>query len=209
MGETTIDNSLYHLTPNTFICAADQDENHQFQMNLVRLCFQVFVRTTAEPDRHIPLPPIVSQPVIDKRTSHTLMIHRLSHASGSARGGLRVILLCDRIKKEEIGIEFYELRSDGQTAWSAMAEFTESDVHRMVAISFRTPAYRNPDTMENVMVWVRLFNQKTNTYSVGRRFEYCADPSAGINWTVFIYGRRPLKSVHVLMMFHIFINSRC
>lgn len=146
-------------------------------MNTVRLCFQVYVRTVAHGPRYA-LRPVVSQPVRDKRDN--LIIHKLSHAAGSARGGQQIILLCERVKKEEIQVEFRQLdAATGLALWSDFGRFDETDVHRQVAITFVTPAFRDPDTTESQVCWIRLLNRRTRAFSEDRRYEYYPKPSEG------------------------------
>lgn len=146
-------------------------------MSSVRLCFQVYVRTVPLGPRYA-LRPVVTHPVRDKRDN--LIIHRLSHAAGSARGGEQIILLCERVKKEEIKVEFRQLEAGSQiSTWSAFGRFEETDVHRQVAITFHTPPYRDPDTTESQVCFIRLVNRRTRACSADRRYEYYPEPSEG------------------------------
>ena len=69
-----------------------------------------------------------------------LIIIKLSHCSAPATGGREVILLCDRVTKDDIQVRFYEERNN-QLVWEAFGDFQPNDVHKQVAISFRTPKY--------------------------------------------------------------------
>lgn len=157
--------------------SAAESANQSYVMSSVRLCFQVYVRTVPHGPRYA-LRPVVTHPVRDKREN--LVIHKLSHAAGSARGGQQIILLCERVKKEEIQVEFRQLEAGtGITIWSAFGRFEEADVHRQVAITFLTPAYRDPDTTESQVCYIRLVNRRTHDCSVDRRYEYHPAPSEG------------------------------
>lgn len=64
-------------------------------LNAVRLCFQVFLKG---PDRqHIPIKPIVSEPIYDKKAMSDLLICKLSRPSSSIAGGEDMILLCEKV----------------------------------------------------------------------------------------------------------------
>lgn len=51
---------------------------------------------------------------------------------------------------EDIHVRFYEVK-DGMIEWEAFGDFQASDVHKQVAISFKTPRYK---TLEVNMIWV-------------------------------------------------------
>lgn len=66
-------------------------------MNAVRLCFQVFLK---DPDGHnfnIPLTPVVSEPIYDKKAMSDLVICKLSKPSCNVAGGDEIILLCEKV----------------------------------------------------------------------------------------------------------------
>lgn len=100
-----------------------------------------------------------------------LSICRLSDASASVAGGREIILLCEKVTKgiiliynfelvhkfnkyillDDISIRFYE-EVDGKLKWEGYADFQPSDVHKQVAIHFRTPKY------ETLQVNIMTFN---------------------------------------------------
>lgn len=68
-------------------------------LNAVRLCFQVFLK---DPDGHnfnIPLEPVVSEPIYDKKAMSDLVICKLSKPSCNVAGGEEIILLCEKVNK--------------------------------------------------------------------------------------------------------------
>ncbi|XP_019491454.1 PREDICTED: proto-oncogene c-Rel, partial [Hipposideros armiger] len=105
-------------------------------LNVVRLCFQVFLH-----DEHgnltTALPPVVSNPIYDNRAPNTaeLRICRVNKNCGSVRGGDEIFLLCDKVQKDDIEVRF--VLND----WEAKGIFSQADVHRQVAIVFKTPPY--------------------------------------------------------------------
>lgn len=84
-----------------------------------------------------------------------LTICKLSDCSATVGGGREIILLCEKVAKEDIQVRFYE-EVDGDVTWEAQGDFTPTHVHKQVAISFRTPKYRDLDTDKPVKVWVQL-----------------------------------------------------
>lgn len=137
-------------------------------LNVVRLCFQVFLPDGAEKRYRIPLRPIVSQPIYDKKSSSELVITKLSHSSALCLGGQEVILLCEKVVKEDISIRFFEETFGG---WEGFGEFKHSSVHKQVAISFRTPRYKTIDIVEPARVKVQLRRLSDGAVSDSLDFE--------------------------------------
>ena len=107
-------------------------------LNTVRLCFQAFLEDPANPGKcNITLTPVVSEPIVNTHRSKGLKIVEISDTSAPAEGGKKVIILCERIDRDDIKVRFFH--EDG--SWEAFGVFKPSDVHQQVAISFTTPAY--------------------------------------------------------------------
>lgn len=140
-------------------------------LNVVRLCFQVFIEGSTPNKYDVPLTPIVSDPIHDKKAMSDLIITKLSHCSAPATGGREVILLCDRISKDDIQIRFYEER-DGKLIWETYSELSPTDVHKQVAICFKTPKYYNENITQPVMVRIQLKRVSDNQVSEPRMFQF-------------------------------------
>lgn len=138
-------------------------------LNVVRLCFQVFL-----PDEHgnftTALPPIVSNPIYDNRAPNTaeLRICRVNKNCGSVRGGDEIFLLCDKVQKDDIEVRF--VLND----WEAKGIFSQADVHRQVAIVFRTPPYCRA-IVEPVTVKMQLRRPSDQEVSESMDFRYLPD----------------------------------
>ncbi|XP_008070154.1 proto-oncogene c-Rel [Carlito syrichta] len=138
-------------------------------LNVVRLCFQVFLPdelgnlTTA-------LPPVVSNPIYDNRAPNTaeLRICRVNKNCGSVRGGDEIFLLCDKVQKDDIEVRF--VLND----WEAKGIFSQADVHRQVAIVFKTPPYCKA-IMEPVTVKMQLRRPSDQEVSESMDFRYLPD----------------------------------
>lgn len=127
-------------------------------LNAVRLCFQVFLEST---DRErtsftVPLPPIVSDPIFDKKAMSDLVICKLSKDNCSVAGGDEIILLCEKVAKEDIAVRFFE-ENQGNVLWEGYGDFQHSNVHKQVAISFRTPKYKSMEIGQPVKVYQLLY----------------------------------------------------
>ncbi|KAH0945556.1 hypothetical protein HN011_011334 [Eciton burchellii] len=124
-------------------------------LNAVRLCFQVFLEGSQKGKFNKPLAPVVSDPIYDKKAMSDLVICKLSHCSASVAGGMDMILLCEKIAKEDIQVRFFEER-DGQLCWEGYGDFQPTHVHKQTAITFKTPSYRIQQVEQPVQVYIQL-----------------------------------------------------
>ncbi|XP_067900977.1 proto-oncogene c-Rel [Heterodontus francisci] len=141
-----------------------------YDLNVVRLCFQVFL-----PDEHgsfsRALPPVVSNPIYDNRAPNTaaLKICRVNKNTGTVKGGDEIFLLCDKVQKDDIEVRFFTHN------WEAKGSFSQADVHRQVAIVFRTPAYCQTNINEPVSVKMQLRRPSDQEGSEPMEFRYLPD----------------------------------
>ena len=125
-------------------------------LNAVRLCFQAFLE-----DPHCPgkfttmLPPVCSKPIFDAKAKKELQIMDISDNSSPAKGGKKIIILCERVSRDDIKVRFYQ----DKPQWEAFGIFKAEEVHRQYAISFLTPPYLDGFLEEPKKVWVELTKQ--------------------------------------------------
>lgn len=146
----------------------------------MRLCFQVFIEGSEKGKFPVPLDPIVCDPIYDKKAMSELVITKLSHCSAPVSGGQEIILLCDRVTKDDIQIRFFEEQPGQLLVWEAFADFQPNDVHKQVAITFRTPKYYTENIQMPVSVQVQLRRPSDNHCSEPRPFQFTpreADPN--------------------------------
>ncbi|KAM8945466.1 proto-oncogene c-Rel, partial [Pelodytes ibericus] len=140
-----------------------------YDLNVVRLCFQVFL-----PDEHgnytRALVPIVSNPIYDNRAPNTaeLRICRVNKNCGSVRGDDEIFLLCDKVQKDDIEVRFF---TDN---WEAKGTFGQADVHRQVAIVFKTPPFHS-NISEPTTVKMQLRRPSDQEVSEAMDFRYLPD----------------------------------
>lgn len=152
---------------NPYKTTVDDDPN-DFDLTSVRLCFEVYVRDLAN-KKWCQLCPVVSLPITDKKTAVDLSIVKLSHCRAPIKGGMEMILLCDKVSKDDINVRFFEERN-GVVTWEGYGEFLPSSVYRQVAISLTTPAYEK-DAKKPVQVSVQLIRPSDNSSSEPVPFE--------------------------------------
>ncbi|XP_026314792.1 transcription factor p65 isoform X2 [Hyposmocoma kahamanoa] len=156
---------------------AHRNQPQSIDLNAVRLCFQVFLPDEAGKVRHS-LEPVVSEIIYDKKAMTDLQILRISRSSGSARGGTELILLCEKVTREDVAVVLYEERREvGAGGGGASCVVWEDNatvvmVHKQAAIAFTTPPYRDPATGQHVDVFIQLKRPSDGTRSVGVPFTY-------------------------------------
>ncbi|XP_001652840.2 embryonic polarity protein dorsal isoform X4 [Aedes aegypti] len=124
-------------------------------LNAIRLCFQVFLEGQQRGRFTEPLQPVVSDVIYDKKAMSDLVICKLSDVTAPVAGGREIILLCEKVAKEDIAVRFYE-EQHGNIVWEEYGEFQHTNVHKQVAICFRTPRYRTLEVEHPVMVNIQL-----------------------------------------------------
>ncbi|XP_068597277.1 proto-oncogene c-Rel [Brachionichthys hirsutus] len=146
-------------------------QTEEYDLNVVRLCIQVFLQDKNGQYTRT-LKPIVTNPIYDNRAPNTaeLRICRVNRNSGSVKGEDEVFLLCDKVQKDDIEVRFFS--SDG---WEAKGSFSQADVHRQVAIVFKTPPYYNTSIMESVTVHMQLRRPSDQEVSEAMDFRYLPD----------------------------------
>ncbi|XP_066468028.1 proto-oncogene c-Rel [Tiliqua scincoides] len=138
----------------------------EYNLNVVRLCFQAFI-----PSEHgnytLALRPVISNPIYDNRAPNSaeLRICRVNKNCGSVKGGDEIFLLCDKVQKDDIEVRF------AMNEWEAKGIFSQADVHRQVAIVFRTPPFYK-DISEPITVKMQLRRPSDQEVSDPMDFRY-------------------------------------
>ncbi|XP_053575987.1 transcription factor p65 [Bombina bombina] len=147
-----------------------EDLKYEYDLNTVCLCFQVFIRDPSG-NHFMPLPLMVSQPIYDNRAPNTaeLKICRVNKNSGSCLGGDEIFLLCDKVQKEDIEVVF----TLGN--WECRGSFSQADVHRQVAIVFKTPPFQDINIRQPVKVQMQLRRPSDKEVSEPMEFQYLPD----------------------------------
>ncbi|XP_052276378.1 putative transcription factor p65 homolog isoform X2 [Dreissena polymorpha] len=145
-------------------------KGQNIDLNVVRLCFQVFLPDEQGKITRI-VKPVVSQAIHDKKALNDLVICRIDKTSGKAKGGDEVFLLCEKINRDDVRVRFY-LEQQGHVVWEAFGDFGQNDVHRQFAIVFKTPPYMDEDIQQPVEVEMQLQRSSDLEGSDPIRFTY-------------------------------------
>ncbi|XP_059097155.1 transcription factor p65-like isoform X2 [Tigriopus californicus] len=144
-------------------------KNRSIDLNMVRLCYQVFLKM---PDRSlVPLKPVVSAIIKDRKAYCDLQIVDYSDDSCTVDGGKKILLFTEQIKKDDIEVHFTQYTKGGEQI-IAKGSFTANDVHRQYGISLKTPEYVDKDITEPVLGAMYLYKPKTQESSEPVNFYY-------------------------------------
>lgn len=139
----------------------------------MRLCFQAFIEDKEKQKIEIPLEPVISDIIYDKKTMTDLCILALSHEYAAATSQQSVIVLCRGVMKDNIQVRFFE-EHNGQIVWEAMVDVLPRNVSKN-AIEFRIPKYRLDYINQPVECHLQLCRKTDTQVSPARRFFYFPD----------------------------------
>ena len=121
-------------------------------LNAVKLCFQAFLENPETPGKFTRVvPPVCSQPIFDAKARKELQIMDMSGNTAPAEGGKKLIILCERVSRDDIKVRFF-----ADNGWEAFGEFKPEDVHKQYAISLTVPPYMDGNISESQQVWIEL-----------------------------------------------------
>ncbi|XP_066151580.1 embryonic polarity protein dorsal-like isoform X2 [Euwallacea fornicatus] len=139
----------------------------------VRLCFHAFLENPVDGKFTLPLTPVVSDVIFDDRKPKPeLTIVGMCACGASVSGGSKVILLCEKVIKEDIKVHFFENDQQGTCVWFTDAKFETYQVHKQAAIWFKAPPYRTWDVIEPVSVFIQLYRPSDKMTSEPCPFTY-------------------------------------
>merc|ERR1711963_1228961 len=128
------------------------------------------------------LDPVISKPIFDAKAKKELQIMDMSDNTAPADGGKKIIILCEKVSKEDIKVRFYDYHG-----WEEWADFGSSGVHKQYAISLTAPRYHNVNIREPVRVCVELVKPSDDSRSEEEEFFYtplntspAAPPAPGV-----------------------------
>ncbi|XP_039437542.1 embryonic polarity protein dorsal-like [Culex pipiens pallens] len=147
-------------------------------LNEIRLCFQLHIESY--PGQFIPVShPVLSTIIYDKKSNPDLIICSMSDCTAPASGGKQVILLTEKINKDDIQVRFFKEFGPDLKPWIAYGAFNPTqDVHKQVAIVFRTPAYYDRLITSPVKVQIQLQRKRSHELSDPLEFEMLPDDTA-------------------------------
>lgn len=138
------------------------------------MCFEAYIEDNQGKFK-IPLEPVLSNIIYDKKTMADLCIHDISHHYAAVSSEQKAILLCNSVRKDSIQIRFYELDQNNNLVWESLANFSPKNVHKQFGISFKIPKYRLQHISQPVECFVQLRRKTDGHTSQSQRFYYLPD----------------------------------
>lgn len=137
----------------------------------VKLCFQLL---GTKDDKWRTLDYKISNQITDKKTSGELKIVDISANEASVIGGERIILLCDRVSRDNIAVVFYEEDTNKRVIWQEKIDKSNPTmkVHHQYAILFQAPAYKDNNSMESRKAFVKLYRPSDQAHGEPLPFEF-------------------------------------
>merc|ERR1711923_341779 len=140
-------------------------------LNAVKLCFQVFLESPNTPGKFtVILPPVCSRPIFDAKAKKELQIMDMSDNTAPVDGGKKIIILCERVARDDIRVKFYD--ADPGSHWEEWGDFQASDVHKQYAISLRVPKFDNQNISERKRIFIELVKPSDDSRSDPQEFFY-------------------------------------
>jgi len=145
------------------------DNAGSIDLNAVKLCFQVFLENPNTPGKYtVILPPVCSRPIFDAKAKKELQIMDISDNTAPVDGGKKIIILCERVARDDIKVKFYD--SDPGSHWEEWGDFQASDVHKQYAITLKTPRYDDQNITERKRVFIELVKPSDDSRSDPQEF---------------------------------------
>merc|ERR1711976_206734 len=137
-------------------------------LNAVKLCFQAFLEHPDKPGKYEhPLEPVCSNSIFDAKARKELQIMDMSDMTGSAEGGKKILIFCEKVAREDIKVKFSD-----NNGWEGWGDFQPSDVHKQYGIALKTPKYRDGNVKEKTKVSLTLFKPSDESESEPQDFYY-------------------------------------
>lgn len=146
-------------------------------LHSVRLCFQVLLdgeKCDGNNKQVTPLGYVVSNPIIDRKSNGLLKIIEMSSYSSSVMGGERIMMITEKVKREDIAIVFYEEDAQKKVIWKNEINYMNSTmkVHHQYTILFNAPAFKDFDITGPRKIFVQISRPSDQECSESVPFTY-------------------------------------
>lgn len=118
--------------------------------SILRLCFQAYLFPAG--GKAVALPPVVSQPIRDKKAHCDLAITDISDVWSPMEGGKKILLFTKKINRADIEVHITFTNSKTMEHTTLKGVFNPSDVHEQCGISFVTPPFPDKSIQKKVQV---------------------------------------------------------
>lgn len=171
-----------------FLLIISADWNHMkatktIDPNIIRLCFQVFGFNN---NIVTLVGTALSDPIYNKKVGGALKIVEMTPISASVIGGEKIILLCDRVKRDDIAVRIYEENDRKQVTWAETLSHNELLVHHQYSILFGIPQYKDNSVTTPRQCFIQLYRPSDGETSAPVPFELTPLEISKLNDILFI-----------------------
>lgn len=151
---------------------AHMNKQQLIDLHCVRLCFQVLDAYDSV------VGCVVSDIILDTKSHNPLNIVELSSTMSQANGGDKILIFCDRVKRDEIEIVFYEeekTMNGPKRVWECVLNHKNCKsllIHHQFGIKFLTPRYKDPNIRKARQAFIQLRRPSDNECSQPIPFEF-------------------------------------
>ena len=136
----------------------------------------MFLENPSTPGKYtVIIPPVCSKPIFDAKAKKELQIMDISDNTAPVEGGKKIIILCERVARDDIKVKFYD--SDQGSHWEEWGDFQAGDVHKQYAISVKTPRYHDQNIAERKRVFIELVKPSDDSRSDPQEFFFLPSES--------------------------------
>lgn len=144
------------------------ESSTNIDLKMLRLCIQTFIEDN---QKWIELPPLVSIPIVNKRSLVDLSIVQLSYCVCPADGGDRELMLfCEKVFKGDVEVRFFEISANGDIIWDTAV--TPSLIHKQYGVTVSPPPYKDLTISNPVNVFIQLRKPTDGQVGETRDFQY-------------------------------------
>eukprot|EP00088_Acartia_fossae_P020936 TRINITY_DN2243_c0_g1_i1.p1 TRINITY_DN2243_c0_g1~~TRINITY_DN2243_c0_g1_i1.p1 ORF type:complete len:762 (-),score=208.78 TRINITY_DN2243_c0_g1_i1:285-2570(-) len=143
------------------------ESTQNIDLNAVKLCFHVWYDPNGDGKCTKPMRPVCSDIIYDAKAKKELQICDISDTASSVMGDKKIIILCEKVSRDDIQVWFYD-----NAGWEEKANFKPTDVHKQYAISFFPPKYKDLNIKDKVRVSVELRKSNETERSESMDFYY-------------------------------------
>ncbi|XP_063975091.1 embryonic polarity protein dorsal-like [Diachasmimorpha longicaudata] len=131
-------------------------------LNVVRLCFQVFFFDAIAQKYIKKSTPVVSDPIYDKPPMINLGILQVDTGVEAIAGVTSLVISAQKIITDDVKVRFFEVRAN-QVVWEAMEDpVPRKNDHNQMSITVNIPVYPFTSTHDRVKLRIQLVKPLTN-----------------------------------------------
>lgn len=182
----SLNRSIFHLSHLYFFKGGWDHlaRPNTIDLHCVRLCYEALLSKTGSYSENrndwLSLGHVLSKPIFDRKCN-LLKIIEISSQKAPVTGGKNIILLCDKVRREDITVVFVEEDENGKQIWRQEIQDRYSKamkVHHQYAIAFKSPKIDRLEIVDLRRTYVYLYRPSDSVFSDPIPFEFTQVPQS-------------------------------